>query len=104
MGRACRDDLPDGESEIFFARGLDDPNHAEMAREIGLCAQALWRAGRPASETTSRKIDQLIHLTGKIRQSDLGLKRRGSSSISHSIEINGHRYLFPVPHPALLRG
>jgi hypothetical protein len=23
MGRACRDDLPDGESEIFLQKGLD---------------------------------------------------------------------------------
>jgi hypothetical protein len=31
-GRACRDDLPDTKSEIFFAKGLDDPNHVDPAR------------------------------------------------------------------------
>jgi hypothetical protein len=30
-GRAGKADLPDGESEIFFQTGLDDPNQLEMA-------------------------------------------------------------------------
>jgi hypothetical protein len=35
-GRAGRTDLPDGESEIFFERGLDDPNHVEMVQQIAI--------------------------------------------------------------------
>ena len=31
MARADRTDLPDGTSEIFFSRGLDDPNHLEIS-------------------------------------------------------------------------
>jgi hypothetical protein len=30
MARAGRTDLPDGESEIFFSKGLDDPNQLEI--------------------------------------------------------------------------
>jgi hypothetical protein len=33
-GRACRDDLPDGPSEIFLRKGLDHPNQLESAGEI----------------------------------------------------------------------
>src|SRR6516165_10727761 len=29
-GRACRDDLPDGHSEIFLRKGLDHPNQIEL--------------------------------------------------------------------------
>src|SRR5260370_14835831 len=38
MARAGSADLPDGESEIFFWRGLDRANQLEIAREIRLCA------------------------------------------------------------------
>src|SRR5260370_8748110 len=38
MERAGSADLPDGESEIFFWRGLDRANQLEIAREIRLCA------------------------------------------------------------------
>ena len=30
-------------SGLFFARGLDDPNHVELAGEIGFCARVIWR-------------------------------------------------------------
>jgi hypothetical protein len=30
-------------SEIFFARGLDDPNHVDKSREIGFYAQRILR-------------------------------------------------------------
>ena len=33
-------DLPDGLSEIFFARGLDDPNHVDPLQQFAVCAQA----------------------------------------------------------------
>src|ERR1700740_102606 len=33
-GRACKDDLPDGESEIFFSRGLDGRISVDRKREI----------------------------------------------------------------------
>ncbi len=39
MGRACRDDLPDGESGIFFAGRLDDPNHVDPVQQIRVYAQ-----------------------------------------------------------------
>jgi hypothetical protein len=39
MGRACRDDLPDGESGIFLSGGLDDPNHVDLVQQIRVYAQ-----------------------------------------------------------------
>ena len=39
-GRAGRTDLPDGESEIFFAKGLDDPNQIEIAMINRLCERS----------------------------------------------------------------
>src|SRR6476646_721978 len=35
-GRAGRTDLPDRESEMFFAEGLDDPNPVEMSASISV--------------------------------------------------------------------
>jgi hypothetical protein len=34
--------LPDGLSEIFLARGLDDPNQLETAGEISVLAHAIF--------------------------------------------------------------
>jgi len=34
-------DLPDATSGLFFARGLDDPNHVESSHEFGFCAHAI---------------------------------------------------------------
>jgi hypothetical protein len=34
-------DLPDKPSGIFFAQGLDDPNHVESPREIGFSAHVI---------------------------------------------------------------
>ena len=45
MARACRDDLPDGLSEIFLQRGLDDPNQFEFPQQIRFCAQTRKSAG-----------------------------------------------------------
>ena len=45
MARACRDDLPDGLSEIFLQRGLDDPNQFESPQQIRFCAQTRKSAG-----------------------------------------------------------
>ena len=39
-GRICRDDLPDGKSGEFFARGLDRWNRVEPLREIRFYAHA----------------------------------------------------------------
>jgi len=39
-GRACKDDLPDGHSEIFLRRGLDDPNQSGTIEEISFYAHA----------------------------------------------------------------
>jgi hypothetical protein len=39
-------DLPDGSREIFFARGLDHPNHFEPLRENRFLAHAVF-GGRP---------------------------------------------------------
>src|ERR1700722_10487339 len=41
MARACRDDLPDGQSEEFFRRGLDSANQFEKLRQIRVLAQVL---------------------------------------------------------------
>jgi hypothetical protein len=43
-GRAGRTDLPDGESEIFFERGLDDPN------QLGIIAIKSHAAKSPVAE------------------------------------------------------
>jgi hypothetical protein len=44
--QACRDDLPDRHSGIFFARGLDDPNQVELPDEISFCAHAIFKSAR----------------------------------------------------------
>jgi hypothetical protein len=38
-GRACRGDLPDNESGIYFGRGLDRANQPDPSRQIGFLAQ-----------------------------------------------------------------
>jgi hypothetical protein len=43
-GRAGSADLPDGTSEIFFARGLDNPNHVEISAQIRFYAQRILRS------------------------------------------------------------
>ena len=48
MARAGRTDLPDGESEMFFAKGLDDPNHIESSDEIRIQTQRILRHFRRA--------------------------------------------------------
>src|SRR6516162_1521281 len=45
-GQACKDDLPDGHSEIFLRKGLDDPNQPERTREIGFYAHAAHASAR----------------------------------------------------------
>ena len=47
-GRAGRTDLPDGESEMFFAKGLDDPNQIEII--------AINRSGRNSLIARSGRI------------------------------------------------
>jgi hypothetical protein len=54
MGRACRDDLPDGHSGIFLQKGLDHPNQPERIREISFYAQPIWRAVRPQAASLPR--------------------------------------------------
>ena len=39
MARAGRTDLPDGESEMFFTKGLDDPNHIGIVAKNRAAAQ-----------------------------------------------------------------
>jgi hypothetical protein len=46
--RACRDDLPDRHSEIFFVSRLDTPNQIEMPQQIKLCAHVISRTVGPA--------------------------------------------------------
>ena len=48
-------DLPDGTRKIFFARGLDDPNHVDISREIGFCAQGILRPTMCASNAACGK-------------------------------------------------
>jgi len=57
--------LPDGLSEIFFARGLDDPNQLESANEKAVYAQAILQAPRLASDCDSRKIAPDFRSMGK---------------------------------------
>ncbi|WP_156042059.1 hypothetical protein [Bradyrhizobium sp. URHD0069] len=39
MAQADKGDLPDGTSEMFFSRGLDDPNHIEISAQIEVYAR-----------------------------------------------------------------
>ena len=48
MARACRDDLPDGQSEEFFRMGLDSQNQVERVQQIRFLAQAREREFRHA--------------------------------------------------------
>jgi hypothetical protein len=46
-GGSCAVDLPDEGSGIFLHEGLDEGNHAEIAKEIGVSAQAkIWPIGQ----------------------------------------------------------
>lgn len=42
-GRSFKDDLPDGQSEIFLCGGLDSKISVDLVREISFLAQAVWR-------------------------------------------------------------
>ena len=55
MGRACRDDLPDGESGKFFRKGLDDPNQLESTGVFALKPHAANL--RRARDTTAPRPD-----------------------------------------------
>jgi len=44
IARACRDDLPDGESGIFFQPKLDKANRIEMIAENSPAARGIWLA------------------------------------------------------------
>ena len=50
MARAGSADLPDGESKIFFAEGLDDPNHVEISAQNRSLRAAAF-SGAPTSRT-----------------------------------------------------
>ena len=56
MTRVCRDDLPDGASEIFLPRGLDDPNQLEKSQQISLHARGTWSAHIASIERSSRRL------------------------------------------------
>ena len=76
-GRAGRTDLPDGESEMFFAKGLDDPNQIEII--------AINRSGR----------NSLIARSGRIaakKQPVLGTLARQGGDVGHGAFISN-------PHP-----
>jgi len=45
MARACRDDLPDGVSEIFFADGLARPRKSAAARSRPEASRARFAGG-----------------------------------------------------------
>ena len=47
MARTSIYDLPDEQSGIFFARGLDDPNQIESSKENSLCAHVIAAASWP---------------------------------------------------------
>ncbi len=64
-GRACRDDLPDGESEIFFDAGLDRarrPSHRPARRANHLCRSLQLGAGHGAREKLLFADDPSCHL------------------------------------------
>jgi hypothetical protein len=50
MARGCRDDLPDEQNGIFFARGLDSQSAAQFVDlpvgQISLCADTVQRPHR----------------------------------------------------------
>jgi hypothetical protein len=53
-GPKARSDLPDGESEKFFAQGLDSPNRLERPRQIRFLAHALFMAETPRGNALGR--------------------------------------------------
>jgi hypothetical protein len=57
--------LPDGLSEIFLARGLDDPNQFESPHEIEFLAHAICTPESPRKRGDIGKIE-LIARVGKI--------------------------------------
>jgi hypothetical protein len=50
--QACKDDLPDGHSEIFFALRLDTPNQVELPEENSFSAHAVTPVPGRASRAT----------------------------------------------------
>src|SRR6516164_2589016 len=52
MARTSIYDLPDEQSGIFFARGLDDPNQIESPEENSLCAHVIAAAPWPRKRST----------------------------------------------------
>jgi hypothetical protein len=50
MARGSKDDLPDGESEIFEARGLDSRLSVDPSREMRFLAQPDLRVRRLATQ------------------------------------------------------
>jgi hypothetical protein len=67
--------LPDGESGIFFARGLDRPNQLDAAREFSFEAQRLRGPQYHASERPEAGIDppsDNLRLTYIVQITELG--------------------------------
>ena len=69
MARACRDDLPDGQNEIFFRQGLDRWNQIErpeqikffaQASEVGRLARYTKNIARPAAQFDRRPFRKLL--------------------------------------------
>jgi hypothetical protein len=54
-GASCGFDLPDGTSQIFFTRGLDDPNHVEISCEIGFYAHRISHLTAPRERRSLRQ-------------------------------------------------
>jgi hypothetical protein len=70
-GTGCAKDACDlgvARREIFFAKGLDDPNQIDASGKIRFYVTVFFRA-KLASEARSRRKFELICLTGKSESS-----------------------------------
>jgi hypothetical protein len=82
-GRTCRDDLPDGESGIFFEMGLDWANQIDPAQQIPFFAQIRKTAG--GTNLTGRCRRALHVRTGQmaVGHYGVGAPRRWRQELRH---------------------
>jgi hypothetical protein len=98
-------DLPDGTSRIFFARGLDDPNHVDKSREMGVYAQGIFapQGVLPAAPRASKR--ELICPTTSKSFRFLLIVGEGGSNERSEFESGERGCLQEIktPHPPSLR-
>jgi hypothetical protein len=87
-GGSRKFDLPDGESEIFFARGLDNPNHVESLEQIAVLAHAVSEASGPPNQATSSAIELILPVEANHCRSLAALDRLRERLSSQSFSMS----------------